>query len=447
MEVYIDDMVVKSKKAKDHMQHLAKTFNNLREYKMKLNPSKYTFGVSSGKFLGYIITQRGIEASTEQIKAVLQLESPEKPKDVQRLAGKVAALSSTPPLLSKREQGEPLFLYLAITKVAVSAVLVREQDKEKKSVYYVSKSLLPAETRYDPITAIKSQALANFVSDFSPAIQNLADEEILTLKGNKEGDLIAQVVRCEFKATNNEIEYEALILGMQLALELGVRNLQVFSDSLLIVNHVNDEYVARDSKMIAYLKVAKELKQKFRNYKLKQVPRDQNVEADALATLGATFKPTELTNILIAHVLEPSIQKLEEADKGEQEDQQDGAAVLSNTADQSAGQAEDWDWRTPYLQWLRHGKLPDDKKEVRGFKMKASRFTLIDNVLFRKSLAGPYLRCLDKQEAHTVLHALHSGEYGNHAGGRSFFENITLHSDIYGTLKVLLAGLSTVNTG
>ncbi|XP_074271309.1 uncharacterized protein LOC141595241 [Silene latifolia] len=415
------------------------------------------------------------EASTEQIKVVLQLESPEKPKDVQRLAGKVAALSrfisrssdkcrlvydilrksqkfewtvdheqafrelkhylSTPPLLSKTELGEPLFLYLAITKVAVSEVLVREQDKEQTPVYYPELSgrmskwsihLSGYDIIYDPRTAIKSQALADFVSDFSPAIQNRAGEEILTLKGKEEGDLIAQAVRYELKATNNEIEYEALILGMQLALELGVRNLQIFSDSLLIVNHVNDEFIARDSKMIAYLKVAKELKQKFRDCKLKRVPRDQNVEADALATLGATFKPTELSNIPIAHILEPSIQKLEEADNGELEDQQDGAVVLPTTYgqtavqpnDQSADQTDDWDWRTPYLDWLRYGKLPDDKKEIRGFKMKTSRFILIDNVLFRKSLAGPYLRCLDKQEAHTVLHALHSGECGSHAGAR-----------------------------
>ncbi|XP_074313783.1 uncharacterized protein LOC141648977 [Silene latifolia] len=237
-----------------------------------------------------------------------------------------------------------------------------------------------------------------------------------------QGDLIAQAVRCEFKATNNETEYEALILGMQLALELGVRNLQIFSDSLLKVNHVIDEFIARDLKMIAYLKVAKELKQKFKDCKLKQIPRDKNVEADALATLGTTFKPTELSNIPIAHMLEPSIQKSEEADRGELEDQQDELAVQittegqiasqpnNQTADQAAGQspdqpatqADDWDWRTPYLDWLRHGKLLDDKKEIRGFKMKASKFILIDDILFRQSAAGPYLRCLDKQEAQTI---------------------------------------------
>ncbi|XP_074300332.1 uncharacterized protein LOC141631578 [Silene latifolia] len=324
----------------------------------------------------------GIEATTEQIKAVLQLESPEKLKDVQRLAGKAATLSrfisrssdkcrlfydilrksqkfewtanyeqafrelkhylSTPPLLLKPEQGEPLFLYLAVTEVAVSAVLVESGDKERGDLLCKKPELSGRMSKwslhlsgyditYDPRTGIKSQALADFVSDFSPAIQNLADEEILTLKGNKEGDLIAQAVRCEFKATNNKTEYAALILGMQLALELGVMNLQIFSDSLLIVNHVNDEFVARDSKMIAYLKVAKELKQKFKDCKPKQIPKDKNVKADALATLEVTFKPAELANIPITHMLEPSVQKLEEADKGELEDQQDGAAVLPTT--------------------------------------------------------------------------------------------------------------------
>ncbi|XP_074288040.1 uncharacterized protein LOC141613198 [Silene latifolia] len=215
---------------------------------------------------------------------------------------------------------------------------------------------------------------------------------------------------------------------MQLALELGVKNLHISIDSLQIVNHLNDEFIARDSKMVAYLKVAKELKQKFKTCKLKQIPRDQNVEADALATLGATFKPTELSSIPIAHMMEPSIQKVDEIDRGELEDQQDELGVQATTEvgansqptnrspDQPATQADDWDWRTPYLDWLRNNKLPDDRKEIRGFKMRASRFILIDDILFRKSVAGPYLRCLDKQEAQTVLHALHIGECGNHAG-------------------------------
>ncbi|XP_074289007.1 uncharacterized protein LOC141614150 [Silene latifolia] len=187
---------------------------------------------------------------------------------------------------------------------------------------------------------------------------------------------------------------------MKLALELGVRHLHMYNDSLLIVNHVNDEFIVRDSMMIAYLKVAKELKQKFETCKLKQIPRYQNVEADALATLGAMFKPTELSSIPIAHMIEPSIQKTDEIDKGELEDQQDklgvqtateageGSQTANQPPDQPAIQAGDWDWGKPYLDSLRHNKLPDDKKEVRAFRVKASRFILIDDTLFRKSLAG-----------------------------------------------------------
>ncbi|XP_074292792.1 uncharacterized protein LOC141619675 [Silene latifolia] len=221
-------------------------------------------------------------------------------------------------------------------------------------------------------------------------------------------------------ATNNKAEYEALILGMQMALDLNVRRLQVYSDSMLIINHVNDAYAAKDSRMIAYLKVAKGLKQKFKDFKIVQIPKDQSVEADALATLGATFKPMELSSIPIVHVLEPTIQKVVEEDKGKLEEQQDAdhvdrLGVVASTEHQQP----DPDWRTPYMEWLVEDKLLEDKREVRGFKMKASRFVLVDNVLFRKSLAGRYLRCLDKTEVQTVLHAILSGECGNHTGGRS----------------------------
>ncbi|XP_074300639.1 uncharacterized protein LOC141631933 [Silene latifolia] len=189
----------------------------------------------------------------------------------------------------------------------------------------------------------------------------------------------------------------------------------VYSVSLSIVNHVNDSYTAKDSKMIACLKVAKRLKQKFEDFKIVQVPRDQNVEADTLTTLGATFKPMELSNIPIVHVLEPTIQNLEEGDREELEEQQNaeqvnGAGIPMNTDEQQA----DTDWRKPYIEWLVEDKLPADKMGVRGFKMKASRFVLVDNVLFKKFLTEPYLMCLDKTEAQTVLHAIHSGECGNH---------------------------------
>ncbi len=92
MEVYVDDMLVKSKVAQDHIADLNEAFSTLQKYQMKLNPAKCAFGVTSGKFLGFIITQRGIEANPEKIRALQEMTPPRTVKEVQRLTGRVAAL-------------------------------------------------------------------------------------------------------------------------------------------------------------------------------------------------------------------------------------------------------------------------------------------------------------------------------------------------------------------
>ena len=87
MEVYVDDMLVKSKEAEGHVRDLEECFAILRKYNMKLNPLKCSFGVGSGKFLGFIVNSRGIEANPEKIKALIEMKSPTKIKDVQSLTG------------------------------------------------------------------------------------------------------------------------------------------------------------------------------------------------------------------------------------------------------------------------------------------------------------------------------------------------------------------------
>ncbi|KAJ9557223.1 hypothetical protein OSB04_011837 [Centaurea solstitialis] len=93
MEVYIDDMLVKSERSINDVQHLKQPFDILRHYKMKLNPTKCSFGIRVGKFLGYMVTRQGIEAIPEQIKAIIDLKSPKNVKEVQKLTGRVAALN------------------------------------------------------------------------------------------------------------------------------------------------------------------------------------------------------------------------------------------------------------------------------------------------------------------------------------------------------------------
>lgn len=93
IEVFVDDMLVKSPRANTHLADIMETFNILDHYNMKLNPTKCAFGVSSGKFLGFLISYRGIEANLEKIQAILQLKPRGTKREVQRLIGKVISLS------------------------------------------------------------------------------------------------------------------------------------------------------------------------------------------------------------------------------------------------------------------------------------------------------------------------------------------------------------------
>ena len=170
VEAYMDDIVVKSKNRATLIQDLDETFANLRKINLKLNPEKCVFGVPSGKLLGFFVSQRGIEANPDKIKAIEQIEAPKRVKDVQRLAGCVAALSrfisrsaeralpffkilkkagpmkwtpeaeaalqdlkrylsSTPILVAPKPQ-EKLLLYLAATNQVVSAALVAEREAD-----------------------------------------------------------------------------------------------------------------------------------------------------------------------------------------------------------------------------------------------------------------------------------------------------------------------------
>ena len=93
IKVYIDDMVVKSKLESEHVNDLGNIFEILRKHKLHLNASKCSFGVGSGKFLGYMITHHEIEVNPDQIKAINSLQPPRNPKEVQKLTGMTTALN------------------------------------------------------------------------------------------------------------------------------------------------------------------------------------------------------------------------------------------------------------------------------------------------------------------------------------------------------------------
>ena len=186
VHVYVDDMLVKSLCEEHHLDDLRETFNTLQSYNMKLNPNKCAFGVTTGKFLGFMVSHKGIEVNLEKIRAIVELEPPRTVMEVQSLNGKIVALNrfvsratdrclpffrtlrrsfvwtdecqtefdslkkylSSPPLLSPSKPGEELYLYLVVSQAAVSATLVREEDESQRPIYFTSRALRGVEERY-----------------------------------------------------------------------------------------------------------------------------------------------------------------------------------------------------------------------------------------------------------------------------------------------------------
>ena len=184
--VYVDDMLIKSKEESAHLDDLRETFTTLRQYQMKLNPSKCAFGVASGKFLKFMVSQKGIEANPKKVRVIFDMTSPKTVKEVQKLTGRIAALNrfvskatdkcfpffktlkqafawtdecekafqdlkhylSNPPILSPSKEGENLYLYLAMSTTVVSAALIWEENRTQLPIYYVSQAFQEAEAKY-----------------------------------------------------------------------------------------------------------------------------------------------------------------------------------------------------------------------------------------------------------------------------------------------------------
>ncbi|KAJ9544085.1 hypothetical protein OSB04_023792 [Centaurea solstitialis] len=221
-------------------------------------------------------------------------------------------------------------------------------------------------------------------------------------------------IRCEFKTTNNEAEYEALIAGLDIAYNLGARHLHVRSDSLLVVNQINGDFQAKDSNMMTYLKIAKEMIARFESFSIEQIPRDLNVQADALANLGSAFNEPTLESIPIIHLTTPTIEAKEEVQMNEQV----------------------YNWSLDIWNFLKHDQLPDDKMEARKTRSKASRYTIFENQLYRRSTSGLILRCItSKEQMNQILQEMHDGECGNHSGGRSLANRISRQGYYWPTLR------------
>ncbi|XP_074342176.1 uncharacterized protein LOC141679622 [Apium graveolens] len=355
-------------------------------------------------------------------------------------------------MLAKPEDGETLILYLEVSEYSVSAVLVKEDASHQWLVYYVRKRLLDAETwytnmeklvhaltlaarklrpyfqahrievrtdypvrhilhkpessgrllkwvvelgqfdlEYSPRTAIKGQALADFILDFDAEVDDKAivlaeptsqvsshDEKrqelphpwwILHVDGAEnnngsgagivlvtpEGHRLMSAIHFKFYATNNDAEYEALINGLKFALEVGAMNLIVQSHSELVVNQVNGGFQARGPRT-----------------ELETVPREENSNADALAKMGSQMDNVHLGKIPLGIREIPSIPETE--------------------------------------------AVPEDKLQARRLRYQAAKYVEYDGILYKRGFNQPLLHCVEMEEGSYILREVHEGICGNHSG-------------------------------
>ncbi|KAI5338508.1 hypothetical protein L3X38_017779 [Prunus dulcis] len=172
--------------------------------------------------------------------------------------------------------------------------------------------------------------------------------------------------------------------------------LQIFSDSQLVVHHVNHDFSAKDTSMTAYLQRTHHLLTTFDAYRISQIPCSENNHADALATLASAVEQGIGLNIHLEFLDQPSTQ-----------------IPTICTIDHSPT------WMDPILQFLQNQTLPIDPAEARRVCYGSTRYLVINGALYKRSFSLPYLRCLIPEEGNYVIREIHDGICSNHFSARS----------------------------
>ncbi|GKA72625.1 reverse transcriptase domain-containing protein [Tanacetum coccineum] len=371
LEVYVDDLIIKSCTEDEIVRDIEETFKTLREINMKLNPKKCTFGVEERMFLGFLAKSaekslpffKTLKKCTKKSNFHWTAKAEEAFKQMKQLIAEL-------PMLTALMEKEELIVYLAAAKETILADFIVER---------------PEEDSPDTLMEVEEELLEPWIlfTDGSSCTDGSGAGLILT---NPEGMEFTYALRFRFDATNNEAKYEALIFGLRIAEQMGVKNLQANVDSRLVVTQVNGMYVAKEADMIRYLEKVRTLTNSFKAFSIRQVPRSENKKIDALSKIASTSFAHLSKQVLVEELKEKSISKVEIL------------VVMEEVGDT---------WMTPIFNYLEKGTLPADVKKARAVRHKSWQFSVIDGTLYKKSFLGPWLRCVGPLQANYVVREIH----------------------------------------
>ena len=532
IEVYIDDVVVKTKSRATHVEDLRQVFTRMRRHNLKMNPAKCVFFAEAGDFLGFLVHQRGIEIPKDKARAVITASPPTTKKELQQLlgrinflrrfisnaAGKVQPFSpllklqgatefvwepqhqqafdrikdylTNPPVLIPPRDGAPLKLYIAAADLSIGGLLAQDDENGvEHAVYYLSRVLTDCETRYSPMEklclalyfagcklrhymlafttvviaqsdlvkymlsrpilrgrigkwilamsefslqyvpqkAVKGQAIADFLAHHPPseltAFREL-DFATVTLApwtlyfdgsrtdtaagaeiaiANPAGDRFSYSFQLDFKCTNNQAEYEALIIGLEILLDLGVREVQIFGDSLLVVNQLVEKFKCLSLSIEPYLRKAFEVLDRFDDVYIEHIPREFNFAANELAQIASGLSLRDGVRERLLKVERRTLPSF--IARGQFRDAIPEVAALDPI---------DEDWRLPFIAYLQN---PNDAAHSRQIRFLALNFVLRNGELRRRGEDGNDFRCVYGNEAKRLMREVHCGVCGSHQAG------------------------------
>nr|XP_019069516.1 uncharacterized protein LOC109120307 [Solanum lycopersicum] len=329
IEVYVDDVIIKSHESSDHLTHLRKFFVRLRRYNLKFNPAKCAFEVPAGKLLGFIVSRRGIELDPSKIKAIQEFPLPKTRKEVMSFLGRLNYISrcitqstvicepvfkllkkdaptkwteecqtafdaiksylSNPPLLVPPREGSPLLLYLSVSDSAFGCVLGQhdETGKKEKVIYYISKKFTPYESRYTLLERTccavtwLAQKLRHYLSSYTTYLISRMDP--------------LKVIFQKAMPTGKLAKWQ-MLLSWRLFFD-GAANHQGKGVGAVLVSKsgqhypmVQGEWTVKNSKIVPYVQYVQNLCKRFCKIEFRHTPRIQNELADALATIASMVK-------------------------------------------------------------------------------------------------------------------------------------------------------------
>ncbi|XP_068474796.1 uncharacterized protein [Phaseolus vulgaris] len=355
------------------------------------------------------------------------------------------------------------FIVVVMTDLPICKVL-QKPDVARRMVHWAVE-LSKFDVQYEPKGPIKGQVYADFVVELSSVDTHHEESDfrwVFSVDGssNKQGSragvilegpnelLIEQALRFAFKANNNHAKYEALIVGILSAKEMGAQSLLAKSDSLLVTGQVTGEYQAKDPQMAAYLEYVQILKKSFAVFELVHVPREKNARADLLAKLVSSRKGGRQRKVVQESLRTPRTFTTNNLVKVHQVSTSEGRKRIHRSLTQETLKTprisaypvfgeeslqvclveRGETWMTPYKRYLADGILPLEPTEARKIKKNLSKYTFIDGELFRHGFAHTILVCVSGEQCMRIMAELHEGICGSHIGGQ------------YLALKALRAG-------